>query len=201
MVVAPSATAEHVGGARQPVALHRDGSCRQVPPIRLARCSRLSRLGNDRHRARRRIDQQVSQTAVCDTRARTPSGPRRRVSYPVSDSMSCRCRAKQHGAETARHLLDRRLQDKRSAVRRPVPDVVFCLVPRVHSRLHIEILHLPSLRWPGGRSWITAGARSGHQRPYFMAAPCWRASHLSCTTSSEEPPLSNFNSQWDIPQF
>ena len=25
------------------------------------------------------------------------------------------------------------------------------------------------------------------------------ASHHSCTTSSEEPPLSNFNSQWDIP--
>ncbi len=25
------------------------------------------------------------------------------------------------------------------------------------------------------------------------------ASHHSCTTSSEEPPLSNFNSQWDLP--
>ena len=25
-------------------------------------------------------------------------------------------------------------------------------------------------------------------------------SHHSCTTSSEEPPLSNFNSQWDIPR-
>ena len=25
------------------------------------------------------------------------------------------------------------------------------------------------------------------------------ASHHSCTTSSEEPPLSNFNSQWNIP--
>ena len=33
--------------------------------------------------------QPVSQTAVCDTRARTPSDERRRVSYPVSDSMSC----------------------------------------------------------------------------------------------------------------
>ena len=53
---APSATAEHVGGARQPIALHRDGSCRQVPPICLARCSRLSRLSNDRHRPRRRHD-------------------------------------------------------------------------------------------------------------------------------------------------
>ena len=37
----------------------------------------------------------------------------------------------------------------------------------------------------------------------FMAAPCWRvspgASYHSFTTSSEEPPLSNFNSYWDIP--
>ena len=31
---------------------------------------------------------------------RTPSGPRRRVSYPMSDSMSCIRRAKQHGSET-----------------------------------------------------------------------------------------------------
>ena len=29
-----------------------------------------------------------------------PSGARRRVSYPVSDSMSCRRRAKQLGSET-----------------------------------------------------------------------------------------------------
>ena len=45
-------------------------------------------------------DQRVSQTVVCDRRARTPSGPRRRVSYPVSDSMSCRRRANEHGTET-----------------------------------------------------------------------------------------------------
>ena len=34
-------------------------------------------------------DQPVSQTAVCDRRARAPSDQRRRVSYPVSDSVSC----------------------------------------------------------------------------------------------------------------
>ena len=39
-------------------------------------------------------DQPVSQTAVCDTPARTPPGTRRRVSYPMSDSMSCRRRAR-----------------------------------------------------------------------------------------------------------
>ena len=44
-------------------------------------------------------DPQVSHTAVCDRRARTPSGARRRVACPVSDSMSCRRRAKQHGSE------------------------------------------------------------------------------------------------------
>ena len=39
-------------------------------------------------------DQPVSQTVVCDTRARAPSGARRRVSYPVSDSLSCRRQAR-----------------------------------------------------------------------------------------------------------
>ena len=33
-------------------------------------------------------------------RARELSGERRRVSYPVSDSMSCRRRANEHGTET-----------------------------------------------------------------------------------------------------
>ena len=37
--------------------------------------------------------QHVSQTVVCDMRAMTPSGARRRVSYPMSDSLSCRRRA------------------------------------------------------------------------------------------------------------
>ena len=41
---------------------------------------------------------------VCDIRARAPSGARIRVSYPVSDSMSCIRRAKQHGSETRRDL-------------------------------------------------------------------------------------------------
>ena len=45
-------------------------------------------------------DQHVSQTVVCDRRARAPSGARHRVSYPVSDSMSCIHRACQHGSET-----------------------------------------------------------------------------------------------------
>ena len=39
-------------------------------------------------------DQQVSQTAVCDTTARAPSDEPRSVSYPVSDSMSCRRQAR-----------------------------------------------------------------------------------------------------------
>ena len=40
--------------------------------------------------------------------------------------------------------------DQCSVVCRPISDVVFCLVLRGHSRLHVEIIHLPSLRWPGG---------------------------------------------------
>ena len=36
---------------------------------------------------------------IRDAQARTPSGARRRVSYPVSDSMSCIRRANEHGTE------------------------------------------------------------------------------------------------------
>ena len=48
--------------------------------------------------------------------------------------------------------------------------------------------------------WGTGGAVRDFA---FMAAPYWRAvargSHQSFYTSSEEPPLSNFNSYRDIP--
>ena len=54
--------------------------------------------------------------------------------------------------------------DQRSVVCRPIPDVVFCLVLWVHTRLHVAIMHLLSPRWPGGRSWLTEGAGSVHQR-------------------------------------
>ena len=54
--------------------------------------------------------------------------------------------------------------DQRSVVCRPIPDVVFCLVRWVHARLHVEIMHLLSPRWPGGRSWLTEGVGSVHQR-------------------------------------
>ena len=55
--------------------------------------------------------------------------------------------------------------DQRSVVCRPIPDVVVCLVLWVHARLHVEIMHLLSPRGPGGRSWLTEGAGSVHQRP------------------------------------
>ena len=65
--------------------------------------------------------------------------------------------------------------DQRSVVCRPIPDVVFCLVLWVHSRLHVEIMHLLSPRWPGGRSWLTEGAGSVHQRPCaVLLAPAGR---------------------------
>ena len=60
--------------------------------------------------------------------------------------------------------------DQRSVVCRPIPAVVFCLVLWVHSRLHVEIMHLLSPRWPGGRPWLTEGAGSVHQRPAPPAA-------------------------------
>ena len=73
--------------------------------------------------------------------------------------------------------------DQRSVVCRPIPDVVFCLVLWVHSRLHVEIMHLLSPRWPGGRSWLTEGAGSVHQRRSAGRL----ASHLS--TPLIEPSL------------
>ena len=54
--------------------------------------------------------------------------------------------------------------DQRSVVCRPISDVVFCLVLRVHSRLHVEIIHLSSLQWPGCRPWRTEDVGSVHQR-------------------------------------
>ena len=44
-------------------------------------------------------DPHVSQTFVCDTWAMTPSCQRVRVSYPMSDSMSCIRRAKENASE------------------------------------------------------------------------------------------------------
>ncbi len=92
MVVAPSATAKHVGGARRPVALHRDASCRQVPPVRLAEYSRLPRLGNDRNRSRRRRDlrhpaQSVSRGLVAPARDVARQGQRSALhpDYHVQD--------------------------------------------------------------------------------------------------------------------
>ena len=41
------------------------------------------------------------------------------------------------------------------------------------------------------------GRFNSSDRTGYASAPA--VSHHSCTTSSEEPPLSNFNSQWDIP--
>ena len=72
--------------------------------------------------------------------------------------------------------------DQCSVVCRPISDVVFCLVLRVHSRLHVEIIHLPSLRWPGGRSWRTEGAGSVHQRRSAAAPP-----HTAPTTTLSAP--------------
>ena len=54
----------------------------------------VQRLGTIRFGNAGVADQHVSQTLVWDIRARVPSGERCRVSYTVSDSMSCRRRAR-----------------------------------------------------------------------------------------------------------
>ena len=83
------------------------GFCGKAPPGggRQAACSASrcalqgQRLGAVRLRDAGVADQHVSQTAVCDTPEKAPPGARRRVSYPVSDSMFCRRRANEHGTE------------------------------------------------------------------------------------------------------
>ena len=48
--------------------------------------------------------------------------------------------------------------------------VIYCLLPQLRLSLgpdggwDVEIMHLLSPRWPGGRSWLTEGAGSVHQR-------------------------------------
>ena len=79
-----------------------------------------------------------------------------RVPTPTASQVAIGIRGQPHG--------DIASLDQRAVVCRPISDVVFCLVLRVHARLHIEIMHLLSPRWPGGRSWLTEGAGSVHQR-------------------------------------
>ena len=69
-----------------------DRSCMMLTrwtSVRLRRAS-FQRLGAVYFRDAGVADQHVSQTAVCDTQARAPPSARRRVSYSVSDSLSCR---------------------------------------------------------------------------------------------------------------
>ena len=122
-------------------------------PFRQGRAPRIRRESSGACRARSSdwepsafenagvADQHVSQTAVCDIRAKAPSGARRRVSYPVSDSMSCRRRANEHGSETradtpALITSPRRLQDSPSGAKRSVLHNTRC-AQRSCSRGHL----------------------------------------------------------------
>ena len=79
--------------------------------------------------------------------------------------------------------------DQRSVVCRPIPDVVLCLVLWVHSRLHVEIMHLLSPRWPGGRSWLTEGAGSVHQRPSEAGPRTRMPPSVACDARRMTPPV------------
>ena len=73
-----------------------DRSCMMLTrwtSVRLRR-ARFQRLGAVYFRDAGVADQHVSQTAVCDTRAKAPAGEHLSVSYPMSDSMSCIRRAR-----------------------------------------------------------------------------------------------------------
>ena len=60
-----------------------------------------------------------------------------------------------------------------SVVLGPVPDAILCLVLRMHSRLHIEIMTRRRSRWSTCRPLLAHRAESAHQRP----------SPSACTTS------------------
>ena len=52
-----------------------------------------------------------------------------------------------------------------SVVLGPVPDAILCLVLRMHSRLHIEIMTRRRSRWSTCRPLLAHRAESAHQRP------------------------------------
>ena len=57
-----------------------------------------------------------------------------------------------------------------SVVLGPVPDAIRCLVLRMHSRLHIEIMTRRRSRWSTCRPLLAHRAESAHQRP--LEPPC-----------------------------
>ena len=56
-----------------------------------------------------------------------------------------------------------------SVVLGPVPDAIRCLVLRMHSRLHIEIMTRRRSRWATCRPLLAHRAESAHQRPQILA--------------------------------
>ena len=52
-----------------------------------------------------------------------------------------------------------------SVVLGPVPDAILCLVLRMHSRLHIELMTRRRSRWSTCRPLLAHRAESAHQRP------------------------------------
>ena len=65
-----------------------------------------------------------------------------------------------------------------SVVLGPVPDAILCLVLRMHSRLHIEIMTRRRSRWSTCRPLLAHRAESAHQRPTVVVPPTSTA-HVS----------------------
>ena len=59
-----------------------------------------------------------------------------------------------------------------SVVLGPVPDAIRCLVLRMHSRLHIEIMTRRRSRWSTCRPLLAHRAESAHQRRHWVATCC-----------------------------
>ena len=64
-----------------------------------------------------------------------------------------------------------------SVVLGPVPDAIRCLVRRMHSRLHIEIMTRRRSRWSTCRPLLAHRAESAHQRRAGLAPAVRRAGH------------------------
>ena len=82
-----------------------------------------------------------------------------------------------------------------SVVLGPVPDAIRCLVLRMHSRLHIEIMTRRRSRWSTCRPLLAHRAESAHQRPEFALRTCalgrhsWLPTHRRPVAAAHFPSL------------
>ena len=74
-----------------------------------------------------------------------------------------------------------------SVVLGPVPDAIRCLVLRMHSRLHIEIMTRRRSRWSTCRPLLAHRAESAHQRPLTRCRVVRGGEVMRCAGRRDRP--------------